>query len=127
MSKQEDYYFILEMKLRKELKSAGMTIIQAAEKMGITREYFHKMIKPDKMTLTWLIDFCEKCDISVSKFLVLDDIVSIEAREPESPYGLQDKIRIMQKLLDEKDKTNLAQENLIIMLQTEIDRLKAGS
>lgn len=127
MSKQEDYYFILEMKLRKELKSAGMTIIQAAEKMGITREYFHKMIKPDKMTLTWLIDFCEKCDISVSKFLVLDDIVSIEAREPESPYGLQDKIRIMQKLLDEKDKTNIAQENLIIMLQTEIDRLKAGS
>lgn len=127
MSKQEDYHFIIEMKLRKELKSAGLTIIQAAEKMGITREYFHKMIKPDKMTLTWLIDFCDKCEIPVNRFLTLDDIVSDENRPADTNYALQDKIRIMQKLLDEKDKTNLAQENLIIMLQTEIDRLKAGS
>lgn len=125
MSKQEDYHFIIESKMRNLLKKVNITIVEAAERTEISREYFYKMLKPGKLTVEYLITFCEKCDIEVSNFLnISQDFDENVVAEKATLYGKNARIEALEKLIEEMQKTNKAQEKLIDLQQEEIKRLK---
>lgn len=124
MSKQEDYHFIIETKIRTLLKSAGISVKEASERIGMSREYFYKMLKPEKLTVDWLVNLCEKCELDVGNFLNVQNEISV-MNEPAQAYGFSDKVKMQEKLIEEMSKTNKSQEDLIVMLKTEIERIKA--
>lgn len=93
--------------LQRILKQRHLNQIQAAQKVGLTRVWFNKIIHKEDCNCSTLEQICRGLDISPAIFFDADwqpDTATVAIADQKSEI-LNREIDLLKKLLDEKERT----------------------